>query len=129
MKLLAEPNPGTRDGSSGKEALSAKQWAVVKYTDAMTKDVRVKDDIFAELKRHFSDQEVVEITATVSCQVRYPGSFATHGTKCGALPPAAREARSRSCRRRESVVLPLLTYDNLGGSIQLRQQIPRGIGW
>lgn len=60
MKILEE------SVLSGKNAgLTEKQWAVVHYTDAMTKDVAVKDDIFSELKKHFSDQEVVEITATV----------------------------------------------------------------
>jgi alkylhydroperoxidase family enzyme len=49
----------------GSEVLSEKLWAVVRYTDCMTRDVRVKDEVFEELKKHFSDQEVVEITATV----------------------------------------------------------------
>jgi len=40
--------------------------AVLRYTDAMTKEVQVSDDVFAELKKHFSEQEVVEITATVA---------------------------------------------------------------
>jgi alkylhydroperoxidase family enzyme len=39
---------------------------VLAYTDAMTLDVRVPDAVFAELKKHFSEQEVVEITATVA---------------------------------------------------------------
>jgi alkylhydroperoxidase family enzyme len=39
--------------------------AVLRFTDAMTLDVRVPDDVFAELKKHFSEREVVEITATV----------------------------------------------------------------
>ncbi|EUC28500.1 hypothetical protein COCCADRAFT_9143 [Bipolaris zeicola 26-R-13] len=36
------------------------------YTDAMTLDVQVPDAIFAELKKSFSEREVVEITATIS---------------------------------------------------------------
>lgn len=55
---------GAVTGSS--DALSERQWAVVRYTDAMTKGVTVPDDLFAQLKGHFSDREVVEITATVS---------------------------------------------------------------
>lgn len=39
---------------------------MVKYTDAMTRTVKVPEDVFTELKSHFSEQEVVEITATVS---------------------------------------------------------------
>lgn len=65
MKLLEVSN------LEGKERgeLSEKQWAVVRYSDAMTRDVAVKDQMFEELKRHFNDKEVVEITATVSCCV------------------------------------------------------------
>lgn len=54
---LGERNPG---------GLTEKQWAVVRYTDAMTRDVKVSDEVFEELKKHFSDKEIVEITATVS---------------------------------------------------------------
>jgi len=46
--------------------LSDKQLAVVRYSDAMTRVVKVSDEIFEELKRHFSEQEIVEITATVA---------------------------------------------------------------
>lgn len=52
--------------SDGEGGLTEKQWAVVKYTDAMTRDVRVGDDVFKELRGLFGEQEVVEITATVS---------------------------------------------------------------
>lgn len=61
MKLLKENQLDSENGAG----LSAKQWAVVHYTDAMTRSVSVKDEIFEELKKHFSDQEIVEITATV----------------------------------------------------------------
>jgi alkylhydroperoxidase family enzyme len=53
-------------GKSGSEVLNEKLWAVVNYTDAMTRDVTVKDIVFEKLKEHFSEQEVVEVTATVS---------------------------------------------------------------
>ena len=48
------------------EGLSEVQWAVVDYTDAMTRDVRVSNEIFAKLKRWFGEQEIVEITATIA---------------------------------------------------------------
>lgn len=59
---------GDRDflGKVGGPQLSAKQWAVVRYTDAMTRDVAVEQRSFDELKKHFSEQEVVEVTATVA---------------------------------------------------------------
>jgi alkylhydroperoxidase family enzyme len=59
MKVLGEQEPVG-------EGLSIKQWAVVHYTDSMTRDVAVKDEVFAELRKHFNEQEVVEVTATVS---------------------------------------------------------------
>lgn len=40
--------------------------AVLAYTDAMTLDVSVPDEVFAKLKEQFSNKEVVEITATIS---------------------------------------------------------------
>ncbi|KAK2065210.1 carboxymuconolactone decarboxylase [Colletotrichum caudatum] len=47
--------------------LSEKQWAVLVYTDEMTRSVRVKDETFEKLKSLFSEREVVEITTTVAC--------------------------------------------------------------
>ncbi|KAL0942519.1 carboxymuconolactone decarboxylase [Colletotrichum truncatum] len=47
--------------------LSEKQWAVLVYTDEMTRNVRVKNETFEKLKGLFSEREVVEITTTVAC--------------------------------------------------------------
>lgn len=69
MKVLGEKEP------KGK-GLSEKQWAVVRYTDSMTGNVKVEDAVFAELKKHFSEQEVVEITATVSLVFGCLGMYA-----------------------------------------------------
>ncbi|KAK1654338.1 carboxymuconolactone decarboxylase [Colletotrichum phormii] len=46
--------------------LSEKQWAVLVYSDEMTRTVRVKDETFAKLKELFNEREVVEITTTVA---------------------------------------------------------------
>ncbi|KAF4976178.1 hypothetical protein FZEAL_7118 [Fusarium zealandicum] len=45
-------------------ALSKKQWAVILYTDEMTRNVHVKDATFDHLREFFNEQEIVEITAT-----------------------------------------------------------------
>ncbi|EEH11068.1 4-carboxymuconolactone decarboxylase [Histoplasma capsulatum G186AR] len=45
--------------------MSPKQIAVYKYTEEMTRIVKVSDEVFEELRRHFSEKEMVEITATV----------------------------------------------------------------
>lgn len=52
-------------GKKGGKELSEKLWAVIAYTDEMTEKVAVKQEVFDELKKHFSEQEVVEVTATV----------------------------------------------------------------
>jgi alkylhydroperoxidase family enzyme len=39
--------------------------AVLAYADAMTRQIRVPDDVFAAVRRHFPEREVVELTATI----------------------------------------------------------------
>jgi len=39
--------------------------AVLAYTDAMTRNIRVPDDVFAAVRAEFSPRELVELTATV----------------------------------------------------------------
>lgn len=39
---------------------------VLQYTDAMTRELRVEDALFAELKKHFDDKTLVELTATIA---------------------------------------------------------------
>jgi len=53
-------------GGSGPGGLEAKHMAVLAYTDAMTKEVKVPDDVFAAVKKDFTEKEVVEITATIA---------------------------------------------------------------
>lgn len=40
--------------------------AVLAYTDAMTVDVQVSDEIFSAVKKHFEARELVELTATIA---------------------------------------------------------------
>jgi alkylhydroperoxidase family enzyme len=46
--------------------LTKEQLAVAKFTDAMTVHVTVPDKIFDALRQYFNEQEIVELTATVS---------------------------------------------------------------
>lgn len=57
---------GPLQGLERPEVLSEKQWAVLVYTDEMTRNVQVRDETFGQLKQVFSDKEVVEITGTVA---------------------------------------------------------------
>ncbi len=56
------------DQTEGREPLSEKQWVVLKYTDAMTKNVKVEDGLFEELRSvaGFTEKEIVELTATIA---------------------------------------------------------------
>lgn len=45
--------------------LDDRQRAVVAYTDVMTEQVVVPDELFAVLRKHFDSREIVELTATV----------------------------------------------------------------
>ncbi|KAL2826796.1 AhpD-like protein [Aspergillus cavernicola] len=48
------------------EVLSVAEGAVLRYTDAITKTVRVPDEVFEAVKERFNDREVVEITTTAA---------------------------------------------------------------
>ncbi|RVX73556.1 hypothetical protein B0A52_02444 [Exophiala mesophila] len=50
-----------------KGALDDRQWAVLRFADAMTREVKVPQSLFDEVKAAgFSEQEIVELTATVA---------------------------------------------------------------
>jgi alkylhydroperoxidase family enzyme len=44
---------------------SAQQRALLAYTDAITRDIEVADDIFAEVRKHFSERQTVELTMLI----------------------------------------------------------------
>jgi AhpD family alkylhydroperoxidase len=46
--------------------LTDRQRAVIAYTDAMTRDVQVPAPVFDALRQHFTEVELVELTATVA---------------------------------------------------------------
>ena len=46
-------------------AFSPRERAALAYTDQMTREIEVADDIFAALNPHFSEREIVEITVLV----------------------------------------------------------------
>ncbi|KAH7377876.1 4-carboxymuconolactone decarboxylase-like protein [Pyrenochaeta sp. MPI-SDFR-AT-0127] len=59
--VLKSPPRELQDG-----ILDAAHAAVLLYTDAMTLDVQVTDEVFARLKESFNDKEITEITATIA---------------------------------------------------------------
>lgn len=48
------------------QLFDGRQKGVLAYTDAMTKEVHVPDDVFAAVRQHFNDRELVELTATIA---------------------------------------------------------------
>jgi 4-carboxymuconolactone decarboxylase len=44
---------------------SAQQRALLAYTDAMTRDIDVPEDAFAEIRNHFSERQIVELTMLI----------------------------------------------------------------
>jgi alkylhydroperoxidase family enzyme len=44
---------------------SEQQRALLAYTDAMTRDIAVPDEIFANLRKHFSERQTVELTMLI----------------------------------------------------------------
>jgi len=44
---------------------SAQQRTLLAYTDAMTRDIDVPDDVFAAIREHFSERQVVELTMLI----------------------------------------------------------------
>jgi AhpD family alkylhydroperoxidase len=45
---------------------AAEERAVLAYTDAMTRDVKVPDEVFAAVRAAFEERETVELTATIA---------------------------------------------------------------
>jgi alkylhydroperoxidase family enzyme len=44
---------------------SARERAALAYTDAMTRDIKVPDDVFDGLRPHFNERQIVELTVLI----------------------------------------------------------------
>lgn len=84
MKFLEKDGLGDGEKEEGEKVLGEKLWAVVRYTDEMTRNVRVPEEVFDLLKARFSEQEVVEVTATVRCISNFEYKLGL--TCCARLP-------------------------------------------
>jgi alkylhydroperoxidase family enzyme len=49
----------------GSGLFSKEERAALAYTDAMTRDVTVSDEVFAELRPHFDDRAIVELSVLI----------------------------------------------------------------
>jgi alkylhydroperoxidase family enzyme len=49
----------------GSSYFSARERAALAYADAMTRDIDVTDAVFAELRNHFNERQLVELTVLI----------------------------------------------------------------
>jgi alkylhydroperoxidase family enzyme len=47
------------------DSFTARERTALAYTDAMTRDIAVPDAVFAAVKEHFSERQIVELTVLV----------------------------------------------------------------
>jgi 4-carboxymuconolactone decarboxylase len=47
------------------QLFSGKQRALLAYADAMTRDIDVPDEVFADIRKHFSERQTVELTMLI----------------------------------------------------------------
>jgi alkylhydroperoxidase family enzyme len=64
-EVLAVIEPGTPIADDG-NILDERQRAVVTYADAVSLDAVVPEDVFAAVRRFFSDKDMVELTASIA---------------------------------------------------------------
>jgi len=53
-------------GAPGEKGLDARLWATMRYVDAMTKDVKVSDEVFEGVRKILNPRQVVELTLTTA---------------------------------------------------------------
>ncbi|KAF2418901.1 4-carboxymuconolactone decarboxylase family protein [Tothia fuscella] len=51
-------------GTNGEKGLSKRLWTVMRYVDAMTKDVKVSDEVFEGVRAMLDERQMVELTLT-----------------------------------------------------------------
>lgn len=77
----AEPHRVAKDGEGG---LSERLWKVMRYADAMTKDVAVSDEVFNAVKDELKDEkQVVELSKSPPCNFLKAAYASLALTICG----------------------------------------------
>jgi alkylhydroperoxidase family enzyme len=49
-------------GEAGEKGLNREHWAAMRFVDAMTKDVKVSDEVFEGVRRFLSERQIVELS-------------------------------------------------------------------
>ncbi|EOD47556.1 putative 4-carboxymuconolactone decarboxylase family protein [Neofusicoccum parvum UCRNP2] len=66
LEWMLKKEPVESIAAEGVDGLGEKEVAVIRYTDAMTKDIKVQDGVFDKLKDFFSEREIVELTTAIA---------------------------------------------------------------
>jgi AhpD family alkylhydroperoxidase len=69
------------------DAFDARERAVLDYAEAMTRDVHVADSVFAEVRAHLPDRELVELTVTIAAYNMVSRFLEATGVDPDARPP------------------------------------------
>lgn len=48
-------------GKDGEKGLSAKHWAVLRFVDAITKDIQVPEEVFGAVRKILDERQIVEL--------------------------------------------------------------------
>ena len=57
---------GLHDWRSNQQLYEPRDLAVLAYTDSMTREIHVPDDVYAAVRPFFDDREMVDLTATIA---------------------------------------------------------------
>ena len=63
LRVVCESNPRLRQSNQGLGAIESIE---VQYAAQMTLDVKVTDELFAQLKEHFDTTQIVELTSAIA---------------------------------------------------------------
>jgi phosphoglycerate dehydrogenase-like enzyme len=85
----------------GSRHFSERERAALAYTDSMTSDIRVPDGVFNELKKHFNERQIVELTVLI-------GTYNMHTRVFQALQIDPEPHHTRAIGARELAAAPRL---------------------
>ena len=66
LQAVCEIYKSNRALAQSNNALAATESIVIQYAAQMTLDVKVADDVFAQLQQHFDTTQIVELTAAIA---------------------------------------------------------------
>ncbi|KAF1991660.1 hypothetical protein K402DRAFT_368427 [Aulographum hederae CBS 113979] len=66
IEVVRSSPAGVVGGSNGLGGGAERFWRVMRYVDAMTKEVQVEDDVFEGIRKEFNEREIVDLTMTIA---------------------------------------------------------------